>query len=268
MGSELVGKEAWRAAAEAGATWISLTEEAIGADEEHLARLRDDAASAGITIAVANCHAFSLSDPRDAARDWNLERAKHHVDLAPLLGAAQLKILLGEWVWRAMWPDEQQWSALVESVRSLCSYAEERGVELSLELEPLETALVNDIASLNRIIADVESPVLLANVDISHMVVRGLSATEICLINSRINSVDFSDSNGSYHEHLPPGTGVANLGAYTDELFAAADERTLIGVEVGPFRDPETAYRRVRAAMSATETLFTEAVARNAAADA
>jgi D-psicose/D-tagatose/L-ribulose 3-epimerase len=266
LGSDLEGKQAWSAAAEAGATWIGITEEAISADEERLARLRDDAASVGITIAVAGCHAFGLSDPRDVVREWNLERAKLHVDLVPLLGASQLKVLLGEWVWRTMWPDEVQWATLVDSVRSLCSHAEQRGVELSLELEPLDTALVNDVKSLNRIIVDVDSAALRANVDISHMVVRGLSHTEICLIDAPINSVDFSDSNGRYHEHLPPGSGVANLDAYTGELSSAAGEQTLIGVEVGPFHDPETAYRRVRESMEATEALFTRALTRNAAA--
>jgi D-psicose/D-tagatose/L-ribulose 3-epimerase len=258
-GSELVGRDAWQAAAEAGAKWFSIGFEALQVGAEHLAGLRDDAASVGVDIALVNCLAFSLNDPRDVVREFNLERVERHVDVVPELGARQLKILLGEWIWRTMWPDEDQWDALVGSMRKLAEYADRRGVELSLELEPLDTALINGVESLNRLLADVESPALLANVDTSHMAVRGMSATDIGRIKGRVNSVDFSDSNGIFHEHLPPGTGVANLPAYADELIAVIDENTLIAVEVGPFFKPETAYRKVNAAMVATAELFAKA---------
>jgi D-psicose/D-tagatose/L-ribulose 3-epimerase len=256
-GSSYLGRDSWRAAAEAGAEWLAITEEALGLTEERLRALRDAATAAGVPVAVTQCHAFGLNDPRDVVRAFNLERAQRHVDLTRELGAPVLKLLLGEWIWRTMWPDQAQWQLLVDGVGRLSDYAEQRSVGLSIELEPLATSLVNDVESLSRLLTEIASPVLLANIDTSHMVVRGVAAAEIAILAGRVNSVDFSDSNGQYHEHLPPGSGVADLGAFVAELLAA--EATSIAVEVGPFADPENAYRTVQHSITRTHQLFAAA---------
>jgi sugar phosphate isomerase/epimerase len=258
MGSSLLGRDAWRAAAEAGADWIALTEEAMTVTPEELHRLRTDVETAGVPVAMAQCHAFGLNDPREVAREWNIVRTERHVDLARELGAPVLKILLGEWIWRTMWPTATQWQLLVDAVRRIGDYAAPRGVEVSVELEPLDHSLVNDIASLSRLITEVDSEVVLANIDTSHMVVRGVPAAEVAQLSGRVNSVDFSDSNGRYHEHLAPGDGVADLPAFVTQLRAA--RARAIAVEVGPFADPENAFRKVERAITGTRSLFAESV--------
>jgi sugar phosphate isomerase/epimerase len=262
MGSSLLGRDAWRAAAEAGADWIALTEEAMTVTPEELHRLRTDVETAGVPVAMAQCHAFGLNDPREVAREWNIVRTERHVDLARELGAPVLKILLGEWIWRTMWPTATQWQLLVDAVRRIGDYAAPRGVEVSVELEPLDHSLVNDIASLSRLITEVDSEVVLANIDTSHMVVRGVPAAEVAQLSGRVNSVDFSDSNGRYHEHLAPGDGVADLAAFVTQLRAA--RARAIAVEVGPFADPENAFRKVERAITGTRSLFAESVVRRA----
>jgi sugar phosphate isomerase/epimerase len=258
MGSSLLGRDAWRAAAEAGADWIALTEEAMTVTPEELHRLRTDVETAGVPVAMAQCHAFGLNDPREVAREWNIVRTERHVDLARELGAPVVKILLGEWIWRTMWPTATQWQLLVDAVRRIGDYAAPRGVEVSVELEPLDHSLVNDIASLSRLITEVDSEVVLANIDTSHMVVRGVPAAEVAQLSGRVNSVDFSDSNGRYHEHLAPGDGVADLAAFVTQLRAA--RARAIAVEVGPFADPENAFRKVERAITGTRLLFAESV--------
>jgi D-psicose/D-tagatose/L-ribulose 3-epimerase len=69
-----------------------------------------------------------------------------------------------------------------------------------------------------------------------------------------VNSVDFSDSNGRYHEHLPPGDGVGDLCAFVAELVAA--EASLIAIELGPFEDPEAAYHHVQRSIASTRALL------------
>ncbi|MFE5297077.1 sugar phosphate isomerase/epimerase family protein [Streptomyces sp. NPDC056632] len=259
-GSRWKGVDAWRAAAEAGAEWISVTEEAHGMPEERRRQLREDAEKAGTPILITGCHAFGLSDPRDAVREFNLEWAKRQLDLTVELGARRMKVLLGEWVWRGMWPNALQWQLEVDTLRELCAYAERRGTVLSIELEPLENSFVNDPHSLARMLADVGSPALLANVDTSHMVVRGTPASELGQLAGRVDSIDFSDSNGKFHEHLAPGTGVADLAAFAGELVADVRGRdALLAVEVGPFNEPDRAYDLVRASVTATRELFTGA---------
>ncbi|MFG3346200.1 sugar phosphate isomerase/epimerase family protein [Streptomyces sp. NPDC048018] len=259
-GSRWKGVDAWRAAAEAGAEWISVTEEAHGMPEERRRQLREDAEKAGTPILITGCHAFGLSDPRDAVREFNLEWAKRQLDLTVELGARRMKVLLGEWVWRGMWPNALQWQLEVDTLRELCAYAERRRTVLSIELEPLENSFVNDPHSLARMLADVGSPALLANVDTSHMVVRGTPASELGQLAGRVDSIDFSDSNGKFHEHLAPGTGVADLAAFAGELVADVRGRdALLAVEVGPFNEPDRAYDLVRASVTATRELFADA---------
>jgi sugar phosphate isomerase/epimerase len=259
MGSSLVGPESWRAAAQAGADWMAITEEAMQMTPELLRKLRTDVEAAGLPVVMAQCHAFGLNDFRDVVRDFNIERTERHVDLARDLGAPVLKILLGEWVWRTMWPASVQLRLVVEALRRIGDHAATRGVEVSIELEPLDTSLVNDIASLTRMLDAVDHGSVLANIDTSHMVVRGVPASEIGLLAGRVNSVDFSDSNGRYHEHLAPGDGVADLGSFVSELRTA--RARAIAVEIGPFNDPENAYQRVEKAIVGTRALFSDVVA-------
>jgi D-psicose/D-tagatose/L-ribulose 3-epimerase len=259
-GSRFKGVDAWRAAARAGAEWISVTEEAFGMPDERLKQLRADAESAGLPILLTGCPAFGLSDPRDAVREFHLEWAQRQVDFTVDLGARRMKILLGEWTWRGMWPNEFQWQLEIATVRRLCDYAERRGVVLSIELEPLPGSFVNDPTSLARVLADVDSPALQANIDTSHMVVMASPARDIRLVRGRVNTIDFSDSNGKFHEHLEPGAGVADLASFAAELTAAGHSDTLLAVEVGPFSDPERAYERVTTAIDRTRALFGGAV--------
>ncbi|MEV7325280.1 sugar phosphate isomerase/epimerase family protein [Streptomyces sp. NPDC093970] len=257
LGSPYTGIDAWRAAAEAGAEWLSVVEEAYGLPEERIHQLRDDADKAGIPINLVACPAFGLADPRDAVRDFNLEWAKAQVDFARGVGARRVKVLLGEWVWKGNWSNELQWQLVVENMRRLCDYAEQHSITVSLEPEALENAYINDTYTLVQMLDDVASPVLSANVDTSHLVVRAIHPSGIRLLKGRLDTVNFSDSNGRWHEHLPPGTGVSDMAAFAAEVSGARrSDDALIAVVVGPFADPENAYEKVAASVDATRRLF------------
>lgn len=262
-GSPWQGVDAWRAAASAGASWISITEEAYGLPPERVVEIRKNAESAGIPIEMSACHSFGLADPRESVRDFNLEWAKAHVDFTKELGASRMKILLGEWIWRGMWPNEMQWQFEVEGLRKLCDHAERRGIRLNIEPEPLDNSFVSDPLTLRRMIHDVESPALFVNVDTSHFAVRAVPAADLGLLTGLVDTIDFSDSNGRWHEHLVPGSGVADLSGYATELIRSCHSaETALAVEVGPFTDPDTAYERVEASVTRTAELFREAAKR------
>lgn len=253
-GSTYHGRDAWRAAAGFGAEWLCIVEEAMELKPERLFQLRDDAEAVGLPIPLTACHAFGLSDHRDVVREFNLSRTEAHIDLTRELGGHVMKVLLGEWIWRSMWPEEAQWQILVDSLRRLAGHARTRGIQLSVKPEPLDSALVPDVDALVRLLDDVGSPEVQANIDVSHLVVRGVPAAEVGRLPGRVNSVDFSDSNGKYHEHLPPGDGVADLPAFTEQLLDV--DAQWIGVEVGPFKDPENAYDKVARSLADTRRLF------------
>ncbi|HTJ66844.1 MAG TPA: sugar phosphate isomerase/epimerase family protein [Actinospica sp.] len=266
-GSPWKGVDAWRAAAEAGASWISVTEEAYELPAERVVEIREGAHAAGIPIEMTACHSFGLADPRDAVREFNLEWAKAHIDFTRELGASRMKILLGEWIWRGMWPNEMQWHLEADGLRKLCEYAERRDVRLSIEPEPLENSFINDPLTLRRMIDEVASPALFANVDTSHFAVRAVPAADLQLLTGLIDTIDFGDSNGRWHEHLAPGSGVADLAGFAAELVRNRHSPdAALAVEVGPFADPESAFTQVEASVARTAELFRDAAKQQAAA--
>ena len=48
-------------------------------------------------------------------------------------------------------------------------YAQSKGLEIVLELEPFNEALLKDVHELVRFVREVDHPAVLANADISHL---------------------------------------------------------------------------------------------------
>ncbi len=65
---------------------------------------------------------------------------------------------------------KQQWKTVVNNLRTLCDYAEKRGVQVCLEpLNRFETDFINTVDQGLKMIADVGSPVLKLHLDTFHM---------------------------------------------------------------------------------------------------
>ena len=65
---------------------------------------------------------------------------------------------------------KQQWKAVVNNLRTLCDYAEKKGVQVCLEpLNRFETDFINTVDQGLKMIQDVGSPVLKLHLDTFHM---------------------------------------------------------------------------------------------------
>ncbi len=69
-----------------------------------------------------------------------------------------------------------------------------------------------------RFLDDVGHPSVLANLDISHLVLSQVPASEIRRLAGRVAHVHISDCDGVRHGDLPPGRGVVDFAPYLEEI--------------------------------------------------
>src|ERR1700733_11512831 len=80
---------------------------------------------------------FGLIYFNDPVRDFHVERCKKFIDLASELGAKNILLVLGEYIWqREVIPPAAQWGWAVETCREIGDYAAKKNVDIALELEP------------------------------------------------------------------------------------------------------------------------------------
>ena len=204
--------------------------------------------------------ARGLIDFNPSVQRFHLERCRAYLDMARAFGARNLLLVLGEYIWnREVIPPAEQWETGVRNVRKLGQYAGELGLEIALEMEPFPLSLLNDVPSMARFLDDANEPSVMANVDISHMVLAGQDADSLATLAGRIAHVHISDCNGKVHGDLPPGRGVMDFGPYLDKLneFGVASGTVAVELEYSP--EPERIAEWVREAHDATESLMRSA---------
>jgi D-psicose/D-tagatose/L-ribulose 3-epimerase len=199
------------------------------------------------------CVALGIADFNAPVRWFHVDRCESYLDLCYQLGAKNLLLVLGEYVWQQeVIPPEDQWKWAVENTRQLGQYAEDLGLEIAIELEPFKLSLINDLPKMKKFLEDVDQEAVKANLDISHLALAGSHPDEIDGIKDRIGHVHFSDCDGKVHGDLPPGRGGVDFPPYLDALKKTGFDGTLsIELEYSP--EPDKITEWVREAY--TETL-------------
>ncbi len=127
-----------------------------------------------------------------------------------------------------------------------------------MELEPFPLSLINNVDTMVRFLDDVDRPSVLANLDISHLVLSGVPAEEIRRLRGRVGHVHLSDCDGRVHGDLPPGRGVVPFEPYLREIKnLALDDRT-ISIELEYSPDPARIVEWVEEAYRETDRLMHE----------
>ena len=209
--------------------------------------------AAGLAVVSVPCVAFGLSDFNPSVRRFHLDRGRAYLDMARRLGARNLLLVLGEYVWqREVVPPADQWRYAVESTRILGDHAAAVGLEIALELEPFALSIVNDVASMARFIAEVDRPTVKANLDISHLVLARQPADLVAQLRGKVNHVHISDCDGVVHGDLPPGRGVVDFAPYLDAIRALDIPDATISVELEYPPDPSRIVEWVAEAYEST----------------
>ena len=83
------------------------------------------------------------------------------------LEAKNLLLVVGEYTWQQeVIAPAAQWGWAVENVRMLGNYAADLGLEVAIELEPFQLALVNTLDKMVQFLDDVSHPAVRGNLDI------------------------------------------------------------------------------------------------------
>jgi D-psicose/D-tagatose/L-ribulose 3-epimerase len=226
----------------------------IDANERRL--IRAECEQAGLPVVSVACVAVGLIDFNPSVQRFHLDRSRAYLDFCHELGAKNLLLVLGEYIWeKQVIPPEEQWKTGVAHLKSLGEYAAGLGLQIALELEPFKLSLLNNVPNMVRFIDEVNHPAVRANIDVSHLQLAGTKPEELRALRGKAIHVHISDCDGKVHGDLPPGRGVVDFVPYLKEIAALGiDGAISIELEYSP--EPEKIVEWVAEAYRATDELM------------
>jgi sugar phosphate isomerase/epimerase len=245
---------------EIGFDSIDIFADPLDIDVKEVRLIKDECAKAGLPIISIACVAVGLIDFNPSVQRFHFERVKAYLDMAYLLDAKNVLLVLGEYIWqREVIPPRDQWATAVRQVQALGNYAGDLGLEIALELEPFELSLLNDVASMVQFLDDVARPAVKANLDISHLVLAKQPATLVDRLRDRVAHVHISDCNGEVHGDLPPGRGIVDFAPYLKAIRGLQMPEAVVSVELEYSPEPDQIVEWVTEAYEKTAILMREA---------
>ncbi len=225
---------------ELGFDTIDIFTDPLDIDIRERRLIREECQRLDLPIVSIACVAVGLIDFNPSVRRFHVDRVKAYLDLAYEYQARNVLLVLGEYIWN---------QEVIAAGRTVADWAWRRcggwastrrdwACEIALELEPFKLSLVNDIDTMLRFLDDVNHPAVKANIDISHLVLRGVRPEELRRLKGRAAHVHFSDCDGKRHGDLPPGRGVVPFEPYLREIKALEiDGAVSIELEYSPQPD-------------------------------
>ncbi|MEN6479729.1 MAG: sugar phosphate isomerase/epimerase [Anaerolineales bacterium] len=159
---------------------------------------------------------WSISYHKDLVDDRYYAETVHVLEQMPLLGADVL--VIGTPHRDAAWTNP--WERLVARLQELAALAGDVGVTLAEEAEP--GFVVQSTGDVLRLIEDVGSPRLAANLDLGHAFLCDADPlASIAELGGRIAHVHVENMRSGVHDHRLPWDGDMDLAAYLRALRAA-----------------------------------------------
>jgi sugar phosphate isomerase/epimerase len=226
----------------------------ISADEKRV--IANTCGKAGLPIVSCVVVATGLVDFNDPVRAYHVDRVKRHVDLAAELRARNVLLVLGEYIWqREVIPPEAQWGWAIETCRRIGDYADAKGIDIALELEPFRLSLLNSVGEMERFINECNHPRVRANIDVSHLVLADAGPEELVKLKGKAIHVHISDCNGKVHGDLPPGRGVVKFAPYLQAIKELGMKGS-VSIELEYSPDPKRIVEWVEEAYQSTDRLM------------
>ncbi len=251
--------EGIRHTAEIGFDTVDIHTEAWGISTIEKQEIRRTCAAHRLPIVGVPVCALGIADFNEPVRRFHLDRVKTYVDLARAIGARNVLLVVGEYIWqKEVIPPAAQWQWAVETTREAGSYARQQGVEIVVELEPFKLSIVNNVALMEQFIREIDSPAVFANIDVSHVVLAGDKPDDLRRLAGLAHHVHFSDCDGQVHGDLPPGQGVIDFRPWMTALKGLNIEGAL-SIELEFCPQPERIVEWVRDAYTQTARLMDEA---------
>jgi D-psicose/D-tagatose/L-ribulose 3-epimerase len=235
---------------------IDIFADPLDTDAKERKLIRTECEKAGLPVVSVACVAVGLIDFNPSVQRFHVERCKSYLDFCYELGAKNLLLVLGEYIWeRQVIPPAEQWATGVKHLKTLGDYAAGLGLQIALELEPFKLSLLNNVPNMVKFIDDVNHPAVRANIDVSHLQLAGTKPEELRALKGKAIHVHISDCDGKVHGDLPPGRGVVDFGPYLKEIAALGiDGAVSIELEYSP--EPAKIVEWVTEAYTATDKLM------------
>jgi sugar phosphate isomerase/epimerase len=209
-----------------------------------------------IPIVSVPMAALGLIDYNEPVREFHVTRCKRFIDLAAEFGARNIVLVLGEYIWqREVIPAADQWGWAIDACRILGDYADRKNVDIALELEPFRLSLLNNIDEMVRFIDECAHPRVLANIDVSHLVLSDSGPDSLQRLKNKAIHVHISDCDGKVHGDLPPGRGIVKFTPYLRAIKELKMEGA-ISIELEYSPDPARIVEWVEEAYRKTDRLM------------
>lgn len=234
---------------------IDLFADPLDLDARERKLLRTECEATGLPVVSVCCVAVGLIDFNPSIQRFHLDRCRKYLDLCYELGASNLLLVLGEYIWdRQVIPPAEQWSAAVGHLKTLGDHAAGLDLQIALELEPFPLSLLNTVPNMVRFLDDVAHPAVGANLDVSHLHLAGSKPEELRRLAGRAVHAHISDCDGVKHGDLPPGRGVVDFVPYLREIADLGVPTLSIELEYSP--EPDRIQEWVNEAYTATDQLM------------
>jgi sugar phosphate isomerase/epimerase len=256
FGTPWDGKRGLDKTKELGFDTVDIFADPLDLSDEQRRELIANVKATGLPVPSVVCVALGMADFNPSVGRFHVDRAKKHIDLGSELGARNLLLVLGEYIWQQeVIKPEDQWKIAADNTRRVGEYAASKGMEVALELEPFDLSLINTIDKMDQFLKDVNVPAVQANVDCSHLWLMRIDGSEIKKLSGRIAHVHISDCNGEVHGDLPPGRGNTPLLSYLEGLKAAGYDG-VVSIELEYSPEPDKIVEWVAEAYQRTADLM------------
>ena len=256
LGTPVGTAEGIRLTKEIGFDTIDIFADPLEIDARERRLIRHACRDAGLPVRSVVGIALGIADFNSPVRKFHINRARAYLDLVYELEAANFLIVLGEYIWeRQVIRPEDQWKWAVEGLQTLGEHAVGLGLEIAVEIEPFQLSIVNSIEKMSRLLNDVGSKAVGANIDISHLVLAHDGPERIGALAGRIVHAHLSDCDGKVHGDLPPGRGCVPFGDYLSALRNAGFNGS-VSIELEYSPEPDRIVDWVREAYTGTAAIM------------
>jgi D-psicose/D-tagatose/L-ribulose 3-epimerase len=258
IGTKVGLEEGIRAAKEIGFDTYDIFEDPLDIDDDTRRLIRETAEEVGLPIRSLVCVAFGVVDFNLSVRRFTLDRIKAYVDQGAYFGARNVILVVGEYYWDGeVFPNEAIWELAKEMVKDAGAYAQSKGLEIVLELEPFEQALLKDVDELARFVREIDHSAVRANADISHLHLSNASLEDVKKLKGLIGHIHLSDCDGKVHGDLPAGRGVTPIKEYLGAIVDTGYDGT-VSIELEYSPDPDKIVDWAREAYDGTAKIMDE----------
>ena len=251
-------EEGIREAKAIGFDTYDIFEDPLDIDDATRKLIKDTCDEVRLPIRSVVCVAFGIVDFNPSVRRFTLDRIRAYVDQGDYFNARNVLLVVGEYYWDCeVFPKEAIWDMAKEMVKEAGEYAQSKGLEIVLELEPFEQALLKDVHELARFVNEIDHPAVRANADISHLHLSNASFDDVKVLSGLIGHIHLSDCDGKVHGDLPAGMGVTPIKEYLAAIRDTGYDGT-VSIELEYSPDPDKIVDWTQQAYDGTAAIMRE----------